>query len=69
MLFSQDMSIYDALQAHPKAREVFVAHGMGCTACMASQMESIAGGAEMHGVDPKVIVAELNRLAEAPKHA
>jgi len=64
MRFTEDMSIYDALQAHPKAREVFVAHGMGCIACMASTMETIAGGAEMHGVDAKIIVDELNKLVD-----
>lgn len=64
MRFTEDMSIYDALQAHPRARDVFVAHGMGCVACMASTMESIAGGAEMHGVDAAVIVDDLNRLSD-----
>ena len=71
MRFTEDMSIYDALQAHPKARDVFVAHGMGCIACMASTMESIAGGASMHGVDIKVVMEELNALSEpeAAAHA
>lgn len=64
MRFTEDMSIYDALQAHPKARDVFVAHGMGCIACMASTMESIAGGAAMHGVDARVILDDLNALPE-----
>lgn len=62
MRFTEEMSIYEALQAHPKARDVFVAHGMGCIACMASTMESIAGGAAMHGVDAKVILDDLNAL-------
>lgn len=64
MRFTQDMSIYEALQAHPRAREVFVAHGMGCSACMASTAETIANGARMHGVEADALIDELNRLPE-----
>lgn len=56
------MSIMEALQADPRAREVFTAYGMGCTGCMGVSMESIEDGAKMHGIDPEVILAELNRL-------
>jgi hybrid cluster-associated redox disulfide protein len=56
------MSIMEALQADPRAREVFVAYGMGCTGCMGVSMESIEDGAKMHGIDPGTILAELNKL-------
>ena len=59
----------EALQADPRVRDVFVAHGMGCIGCMGVSMESIEDGAKMHGIDPGTIVAELNKLAaleEAP---
>lgn len=64
MRFRKDMSIYDALLAHPRARDVFVAHGMGCVACMASTTETIANGAEMHGVQAEALIDELNRMAD-----
>jgi hybrid cluster-associated redox disulfide protein len=63
------MSIMEALQADPRAREVFVAYGMGCIGCMGVSVESIEDGAKMHGIDPRTIVAELNKLVsfeEAP---
>ena len=62
MNFTKEMSILDALQAHPAAREVFVKHGMGCICCMGATMESIENGAKMHGVDADSIVEDLNKL-------
>lgn len=56
----------EALQADPRAREVFAAHGMGCVGCMGVSMESIEDGAKMHGIDPEVVLAELNRLDTLP---
>jgi hybrid cluster-associated redox disulfide protein len=56
------MSLMEALQADPRAREVFAAHGMGCVGCMGVSMESIEDGAKMHGIDPEVVLADLNRL-------
>lgn len=62
MAFNKEMSIYEALQAHPQAREVFIRHGMGCISCMGATMESIENGAAMHGIDPDGIVSDLNEL-------
>lgn len=60
--FSKQMSILEALEAHPEAREVFLRWGMGCSLCIGAQLESIESGAIMHDVDPDAIVAELNGL-------
>ena len=54
----------EALQADPRARDVFAAYGMGCIGCMGVSMETIEDGAKMHGLDPEQVVADLNRLAE-----
>jgi hybrid cluster-associated redox disulfide protein len=61
-LFTKDMSILDALERHPKAREVFESHGMTCCLCIGAQLESVEAGAIMHAVDPDKVVAELNDL-------
>jgi hybrid cluster-associated redox disulfide protein len=66
-IFTKDMSLMEALQADPRAREVFAAHGMGCVGCMGVSMESIEDGAKMHGIDPEMVLAELNRLATLPQ--
>lgn len=61
-IFTKDMSILEALQADPRARDIFTAYGMGCLGCMGVSLESIEEGARMHGIDPEAVVAELNRL-------
>ena len=53
----------EALQADPRARDVFAAYGMGCIGCMGVSMESIEDGAKMHGIDPEAVLTELNKLA------
>jgi len=52
----------EALQADPRAKDVFAAYGMGCIGCMGVGMESIEDGAKMHGIDPNVVVDDLNKL-------
>ncbi len=64
-IFTKDMSLMEALQANPRACEVFVAYGMGCISCMCVSTESIEDGARMHGIDPDEIVDELNKLGES----
>jgi hybrid cluster-associated redox disulfide protein len=61
-IFTKDMSMMEALQADPRAKDVFAAYGMGCIGCMGVSMESIEDGAKMHGIDPNAVVAELNKL-------
>lgn len=65
--FTKDMSILDALQADPRAREIFSVHGMGCIGCMGATMESIENGAKMHGIDPQAILDDLNKLKDLPE--
>jgi hybrid cluster-associated redox disulfide protein len=67
MALTKETTIIEALQAHPKAREVFVRHGMGCIGCMGAAMESIENGARMHGVDPEAVVKDLQKLLEEGK--
>ena len=61
-IFTKDMSMMEALQADPRAKDVFAAYGMGCIGCMGVSTESIEDGAKMHGIDPKKVVADLNKL-------
>lgn len=65
-VFSKDMPILEALESHPRARDVFEAHGMTCCLCIGAVSESIEAGAIMHQVDPDVVVEELNALVAEP---
>ncbi|MBU2602111.1 MAG: DUF1858 domain-containing protein [Actinobacteria bacterium] len=67
--FTKDMAILDALQADPRARDVFTAHGLACIGCMGAMMESIEDGARMHGLDPQSILRDLNALVPLPASA
>ena len=60
--FTKDMSILEALQADPRARDVFTAHGLACIGCMGAMLESIEDGAKMHGIDTQALLRELNNL-------
>lgn len=60
--FTKDMSILDALERHPQAREVFERHGMTCCLCIGAQLESVESGAIMHAVEPDTVIDELNDL-------
>jgi len=62
MLITKDMMIFQVLQEHPAAREVFAAHGMGCVECMGAMGETIANGARQHGLDLKALLKDLNAL-------
>jgi hybrid cluster-associated redox disulfide protein len=64
-IFTRDMPMMEALQADPRARDVFAAYGMGCVGCMGASMESIEDGARMHGIDPEAVLADLNKLVVA----
>lgn len=61
-MYNKDMSIMEALQTHPQAREVFKKHGMACLGCMGAMQESIEAGARMHGIDLEALLAELEAL-------
>lgn len=60
--FDKKMSIIEALKKHPRARDVFIKYGLGCLACMGAMVESVESGARMHGIDPDLLVADLNGL-------
>jgi hybrid cluster-associated redox disulfide protein len=62
MRFTKDMSIFEALESDPGARDVFESHGMACCLCVGAQSESIEAGAILHQVDADAVVSELNDL-------
>ena len=65
------MSIGEVVNKYPDTVEVFMKHGMHCLGCAAAQFENIEQGACAHGIDVKVMLEDLNKLAgkTAPKTA
>ena len=66
MKITKDMKIADVLKNYPSSRKVFEKHLPECPKCGGAAAESIERGAKMHGIDPKMLVAELNN-AEKPR--
>lgn len=58
------MSIIDVVQQHPETLEVFQKFGLGCIGCAAARFENLEAGAKVHGIDPEVMVQELNNVIE-----
>ena len=62
---TKDMGIIEIVQNHPESLEVFAKYGLGCIGCAAARFENLEAGAKVHGVDPDVMVEEINALIEA----
>ena len=59
-MITKEMSITDIVDQHPEVMPVFAEYGMGCIGCMAARFENLGQGAEVHGIDPDQLVADLN---------
>ena len=62
---TKDMLIGDILRAYPQSMYALMECGMGCIGCPASQGESVADAAMVHGLDGDDIVRYLNEYIEA----
>lgn len=65
MKITEKMTILEVLKAAPETRRVFDRHKMRCKACQGAAAETVAAGASNHGVDPKVLLRELNEALKA----
>ncbi len=62
---TKEMSIIEVVQQHPETLEVFQKFGLGCIGCAAARFENLEAGAKVHGIDPEVMVQELNNAIES----
>lgn len=67
MKITKDMKIAEVLKNFPSSKKVFEKHIPECLKCGGSPAESIQRGATMHGIDPDMLVKELNRAAKPRK--
>ena len=65
--YDQDMTRGQALALNPNAEVVFMGFGMHCVSCFVSQMETIGEACEVHGVDVKQVLKELNNMPVGEK--
>ncbi len=59
---TKEMSIIEIVQQYPEALEVFQKYGLGCIGCAAARFENLEAGAKVHGIDPDVMVADINAI-------
>jgi len=61
--YNKNMNIGEIIKSHPGAEKVIEKYfGQGCFTCPGMNMESLAFGSTMHGVDPDKIVKELETV-------
>lgn len=64
--FDINMTVDEAMQIHPRVREVFAAfHLGGCGHCAIGQWETIGQVCMAYGVDPSVLLEVLEGLMES----
>jgi hybrid cluster-associated redox disulfide protein len=62
---TSDMTIGEILQVDPHMANLLMSGGMFCVGCPASQGESLAEAAMVHGIDPELLLVRLNTFLEA----
>lgn len=60
-MITQDMLIGEILDKKQGAASVLMSNGMGCLGCPSSQMETLEQAADIHGLDIKVLIEQLNQ--------
>ena len=58
--------IGELLQIDQNVAPILLNIGMHCLGCPSSQMETIEQAAMVHGIDPDMLVDEINNFLEAP---
>lgn len=59
-----DMNIMDAVEEYPIIAEVLMRYGLGCVGCIISTAETLGEGIAIHGLDPDIIIEEVNMILE-----
>lgn len=59
---TKEMTIGEILRANPDCVPVLLDAGMHCLGCPASQGESLAEAAMVHGIDADALLEKLNAL-------
>ena len=60
MQFNKDTRIGEILEKAPEKAEILLEIGMHCLGCPASQMETLEGACDVHGIDVNEVIETLN---------
>ena len=64
-----DTNIGELLRIDAGVAPILMGIGMHCLGCPASQGESIAEAAMLHGIDPEALVDEINKFLAGKEEA
>ena len=62
---TKTMTIGELLQVAPQTAPVLMEVGMHCLGCPSSQMETIAEAAMVHGIDPDMLIEEIQNYLQS----
>ncbi len=63
VIFSPGMTIAEAMDVHPKVREVLASfHLGGCSHCAVSDVDTLEGACQSYGIDQSALMGALNGL-------
>jgi hybrid cluster-associated redox disulfide protein len=62
LVITKDMPIGEIVQNYPATIRVFLRHGLMCFGCAIARFESLEQGALAHGIDPDVLLQDLNAV-------
>lgn len=62
---SRDMTIGELVGTHPEVAPILMEIGMHCLGCPASQAETVAEAAFVHGIDADLLIEKINAFLKA----
>jgi hybrid cluster-associated redox disulfide protein len=60
----KDMTIAEAIKLKPQIAGLLMSKGMHCLGCSIAHGETLEQAAQVHGLDPKELVDEMNKMEE-----
>ncbi len=63
-IIKKEMPIGAVVKEHPETVPVFLKHGLHCIGCHVAAFESVAEGAQAHGIDVESLMTDLNEAAD-----
>jgi hybrid cluster-associated redox disulfide protein len=61
---TKDMTFFEVMRSYPESVKVLQKYNLGCIGCMGAQNESLAQGANAHGIEVDALVRDLNAAIE-----
>ena len=61
---TKDMNIMEAVEKYPIIAQVLMRYGLGCVGCIISSAETLGEGIAVNGLNPDIILEEVNMILE-----